>query len=155
MPIPLIPVAIFGLAGGAWYAQKRRTAVQPISPVVLATRRAIFGQVINGKLPVEKLQVMAKAYRDQGMIAEATMLDKRIAVATAPQHIKDQRSAIYKAAMSSEKPAAIRAVANEFEALGCTGAADTLRTYAGAVEQNQHDAAQAQAQQQTNEGSPP
>lgn len=136
MPIPLIPVAIFGLAGGAWYAQRRR-ATPPASPQLQATRAAIFGQALNGKLSPDQLRAMAKAFRDSGQTAEANMLDKRVALAEASPEVKEARRKAYRDGMSSTNVAGIRNLAHAFESMGATGAADKLREYAGGVEQSQ------------------
>jgi hypothetical protein len=138
MPLPLIPIAIFGLAGGAWYAERRRAPKAP-DAATFATRQAIFGQALNSKLPPDKLRAMAKAYRDSGMMAEAHMLDLRVALAEAPPEVKEARRQALKAGLASDNVPAIRDLARAFESLGATGAADKLREYAGAVEQTQHE----------------
>ena len=140
MPVPMIPVAVFGLAATAWYAQRRRAAIPP-NPVKAATHAAIFGTAINGKLPPEKLRAMAEAFRSQGLTAEARMLDLRVALAEAPPEVKEQRREAYRKGMSSTDVAGIRNLAAAFESIGATGAADKLREYAGAVEEAQHSAA--------------
>lgn len=137
MSIPLLPVAIFGLAGVSWYTQRRRN--RPLDPALKATYDALFDQTMNGKFPPEKLKVMAKAFRERGLLVQANMLDKRVALAEATPEVKEARRQAYKLGMASSNVPGIRNLANAYDAMGAAGAAQKLREYASGLEQAQVD----------------
>ena len=129
----LLPIGIGLLAGGAWIAKNQRDKANS-SPARIAERAAIYETAINTKLDPDKLRTLAKAFRDEGLIAEATMLEKRAALSEAPPDVKAQRTAVFRQALASDDVQAVREVADAFEALGASGACAKLRAHADGIE---------------------
>ncbi len=129
----LVPIGIGLLATGAWIMQKRRERA-PISEAEKAERAVVFDTAINQVKDPEKLRALAKAFRSEGLDTEATLLDQRADLNTASPEEKAERTAIYKQAMASKNPAAIREVATAFDEIGATGAAVSLRQVATGLE---------------------
>lgn len=129
----LLPIGIGLLAGGAWIAKNQRDKANS-SPARIAERAAIYETAINTKLDPDKLRTLAAAFRDEGLIAEATMLEKRASLSEAPPDVKAQRTAVFRQALASDDVQAVREVADAFEALGASGACAKLRAHADGIE---------------------
>jgi hypothetical protein len=133
MPLPLIPIAIATLAGGAWWAKTKRDK-QGVDPVVTAQRAVIFDTAINKVHDGAKLRELAKAFRDQGLTVEADMLVKRAELNEAPPEVKKARQEAYRKGMKSTDIPAIRNLADAMASMGAAGAAKSLRDYATGLE---------------------
>lgn len=125
-----VPLVILSLAGGAFIAQRKREAMRNPSPQAKAERRMVYETALNTpQMEPAKLRTLAKAFREVGSTAEATMLEKRAALREAPEDLKKERRETYKKAMASTDPQAVDRVAAAFEEIGATGAASELRKY--------------------------
>lgn len=80
-----------------------------------------------------KLRLLADAFEKEGFNVAATILRKRAALRELPPNIKTERRVVYKKAMASSNPEAVRELAAAFEGEGATGAAETLRKYADTI----------------------
>lgn len=128
----LLPVSIVALGGAAWYAHTRRD--KAVTPQVAAERQAVFQSALDNVKDPIKLREIAKTFREQGLNAEADLLEKRAALRELPQDVKDGRREAFKKGMASSNPTEIRALANLFEQEGATGAAKALRDVAAGLE---------------------
>ncbi len=117
----------------AFVAAGRRKG-KPPTEAEKAERAVIFDTAINQVKDPEKLRALAKSFREEGLTAEATLLDQRAALATASPEEKAARTEIYKKALASKNPAAIREVAAAFDDIGATGCAVSLRVVAKGLE---------------------
>jgi hypothetical protein len=81
----------------------------------------------------EKLRALAAAFESEGLLAEAELLKKRAAIRELPKSKREERRNIFRRAIQSSNIAAIRAVADEFRAAGCTGAAANLYQHADSL----------------------
>ncbi len=133
MPLPLVPVALAALVGGAWWAKSRRGRSQ-VDPVVAAQRASIFDTAINKVHDGPKLRELAKVFESQGLTAEAAMLVKRAELSEASPELKAARQAAYRRGMASTDIPAIRNLADSMDAIGAMGAAKSLRDYANGLE---------------------
>jgi hypothetical protein len=138
MPFPLIPVAIGLLAGTAYAAQSRRQP-KTLSPKAQAERAIVYETLINDVKDPEVLRRFSHAFREEGCIAEADMLMNRALLREQPPEVKRMRHEAYKKGMASKNSDAIRALADEFEKIGATGAAASLRDAALALERAKQD----------------
>ena len=133
MPIPFaVPLGLALLTGVAWGAKKH---YDKNKGVLTPDRQVIFETALNDVKDVTKLRALAKAFREQGLDNEATILEKRAALRELAPEIKEQRREVFKKALSSKDPVAVEAVAKAFEDEGATGAAQRLREYAQALRQ--------------------
>lgn len=158
MPLPLIPMAIISLAGGAWYAHKKRLPKD--DDATRATSTAIFEQAMNAGLDGSKYRKLAKDYEAQGLKVEADMLIKRARLAEAPPEVKEMRRKLFDQAMASTNVGPMRNVAAEFADLGSMGAARMINVQADKIEKQQADererlAKLAQEQQEQQEQAEP
>lgn len=138
MPFPLIPVAIGLLAGTAYAAQSRRQP-KPLSPKAQAERAIVYETLINDVKDPEVLRRFSQAFYNEGCVAEGEMLLKRALLREQPPEVKRLRNEAYRKGMASKNPEAIRELANEFEKIGATGAAASLRDAALALERAKQD----------------
>ncbi len=117
----------------AFVAAGRRKKAPP-TEAQQAERAVIFDTAINQVKDPEKLVALAKSFREEGLTAEAILLEQRAALATATPEEKAARTAIYKKALGSKNPVAIREVATAFDDIGATGCAVSLRLVAKGLE---------------------
>ncbi len=138
VPVLLVPVGMALLAGAAAVVKGRRDKAET-SPAVIAQRKVIYETAIGAvdsntaiKDP-EKLRALAKAFRGEGAIAEADMLDKRAALRELPPEIVEARRVAFRKLMECTDPGRVLAAAAVFENEGATGAAENLRKYAAGL----------------------
>jgi hypothetical protein len=133
MPIPLIPVAIFGLAGTAFVVNKARVAKTEVTPQVAAERAIVFDTAINSCQDTAKLKELADVFEKVGCKPEATALRLRAALRDAPPELKQQRREALNKGLASTNKAGILNLANAFESIGATVAAAKLREHASTL----------------------
>jgi hypothetical protein len=125
----LIPVVLLASmsALAAWRVRNRKP--KGLTP----QRRAVFeGALVTLKDPT-KLRELADVYTKEGLTSEADILRKRAAIRELPKAIKLQRKAVFKKAINSKNPDAIRDVAAAFAGEGCFGAARDLNAHADSL----------------------
>ena len=134
----LIPLAILGLVGTAGIAQHKRSKAAT-DPRVLAERMVIYRTAIGADDPdtalkdPAKLRTLAASFRKEGMAAEADMLEKRAALQERPAEVKEAHKEAFRQGMACTDPAKVCQLADAFDSLGATGAADNLRKYASGL----------------------
>jgi hypothetical protein len=96
-------------------------------------RRQIYESALVTLKQPEKLRSLAAAFEGEGLIAEADLLRKRASIKELPKSKREERRAIFRRAIQSSNIPAIRAVADEFRAAGCTGAAANLYAHADSL----------------------
>lgn len=126
MPLPLLPLAVVGLAGGAWWMKKHRRGMTPERQIVYETA------LLSLKDPV-KLRALAAAFEKEGMKDQAALLLKRATLRELPADVKAARREAFRKGMAATDPAAVNALAEAFYKEGATGAAESLRKYAVAL----------------------
>lgn len=130
MPLPFFPLVIAGLVAGA-YHQTRKSV--PDKGVLTPTRALVYEQALNLMKEPDKLRKLAEAFRNEGLPAQAEMLEKRAKLRELPPETKAARKDVFRKGMTSQDPAAVMQLANVFESEGATGAAATLRKYASGL----------------------
>lgn len=125
----MIPLAI-GMAAVATIKSK---GVKPVDPKTAAERRVVYEAALACK-DVDKLRVISAAFRAEGCVVEADMLDKRIALRLAPPEVRDMRKQALRKGLKSQDPVKVRELADAFEEIGATGAAADLNRYATGLE---------------------
>lgn len=127
----LLPLAFSALAGTAFVVASKNKG-----PVAMTQADQVLYQSLltDPKMhdPV-LLRQYAKQFRDRKLTPQADMLDKRAALRELPQEMKETQRQIYRKAMASKNPIAVRSVADNFERMGATSASDALRQYADAI----------------------
>lgn len=131
MPLPLLPLAIATLAAGAFAANSKKES--PSKGVVTPERALIFEAALNELKEPEKLRKLAKVFRDEGLPAQADLLEKRAKLRELPEETKKMRKEVFRKGMSSQDPVAVKKLADVFESEGATGAAFALREYASSL----------------------
>lgn len=125
MPLPLIPVAVTGLAGlAAWKVHKNRK--RGMTPA----RQKVYDQALTNLKDPVKLRKLAAAYHKEGLTEQGTMLQKRARLRELPADVKEGRRAAFKKGMTLTNAASVEKLAATFEKEGATGAATALRAYA-------------------------
>ena len=127
-----IPLAILALVTSAGVAQVSRSKKKD-DPKLQVERQVIYETAINTVKDPVKLRKLSKAFRDEGLTAEADMLEKRAALQELPDEVKAGRRDVFRKAMTNTDPAKVLAVAEVFHNEGCTGAAENLRRYAAGL----------------------
>ena len=124
----LIPIAVV-LGTATLYRIYRR----PRRVGMTGKRKQIYESALVTLKQPEKLRALAAAFEGEGLIAEADLLKKRAAIRELPKSKREERRAIFRRAIQSSNIPAIRAVADEFRAAGCTGAAANLYQHADSL----------------------
>lgn len=124
--LPLLPIGILMLSGGAFIAAKNQEKKNEMTP----SRQHVFETALNEVKEPEKLRALAKAFRDQGLNVQADLLEKRAKLRELPPNIKAERRDAFRKGMASKDPNAVRRLAEVFDREGATGAANALRKYA-------------------------
>ena len=133
MPLPLIPLAVMALGGLAFHQTVKREKQGPGKGVVTAQRQNIFETAMRDIEDPAKLRQLAATFREQGLPAQADMLEKRAKLRELPEPVKKARRDAFRKAIKSTDPNAVRNVANAFEKQGAMGAAESLRQYAASL----------------------
>jgi len=124
----LIPIAVV-LGTATLYRIYRR----PPRMGMTGKRRQIYESALVTLKHPEKLRTLATAFEGEGLIAEADLLRKRAAIRELPKAKREARREVFRKAIQSSNIPAIRAVADEFRAAGCTGAAANLYAHADSL----------------------
>lgn len=124
----LIPVAVV-LSTITLYRIYRR----PPRIGMTGKRMQIYQSALVTLKQPEKLRALAAAFESEGLIAEADLLNKRAAIRELPKSKREARREVFRKAIQSSNIPAIRAVADEFRAAGCTGAAANLYQHADSL----------------------
>jgi hypothetical protein len=124
----LIPIAVV-LGTATLYRIYRR----PRRVGMTGKRQQIYESALVTLKQPEKLRALAAAFEGEGLIAEADLLKKRAEIRELPKSKREERRAIFRRAIQSSNIPAIRAVAAEFRAAGCTGAAANLYAHADSL----------------------
>ena len=122
--IPLVYWLIGGLAGGAYYMQRKRK--HGMTP----ERAIVYETALRTVKDPTKLRALATAFRKEGLNSQADMLEKRAKLRELPPDLKAKRQQAYRDGMKSTDPDKVETLAAAFESEGATGAADSLRKYA-------------------------
>lgn len=128
----LLPILAASLGGAAFLAAKKHGEN---IPTMDPQRQMLYQKLLRD--PEYKDPVILRQYADEfaraGLKPQAELLRKRAALREMPQPVKEQQRQIYRKAMKSKNPAAILNVADHFETMGATGAAESLRNYANGI----------------------
>jgi hypothetical protein len=127
----IIPAALVALVGGSWWKIKRDLGATETN--MTPDQKGIYESALKSLKDPVKLRLLADAYEKQKFVAAAAMLRKRASLRELPAEVKGERRKVYRAAMSSKDPAAVRELASRFEGEGASGAAETLRRYADTI----------------------
>jgi len=125
MALPLLPLLVLGLAGGAAYAVSRKPKTE-----MTPDREIIFQTAMEKVEDPAKLKALADVFESQGLKDQAELLRKRANLRTLPPDVKEERRAAFQSGMASQNPEAVNRLADAFEAEGALGAASALRDYA-------------------------
>jgi len=129
--LPLLPLAVVLLGGGAYYSTVKKES--PIHGKITQERALVFETALNEVKDPKKLKTLAESFRKEGLNVQADLLEKRAKLRELPQKVKDERRAVFRKAMSSTNPNAVKQVASVYEKEGATGAANALRKYADSI----------------------
>jgi hypothetical protein len=121
----LLPIGVGLLAGTAWFFAKK-----PQKGEMTPERQVVLDTALSSTKEPDKLRALAKVFRDEGLALQADLLEQRAKLRELPADVKEGRREAFRAGMSSQNAGAVRALADEFEKEGATGAAAALRTYA-------------------------
>jgi hypothetical protein len=128
MAIPLIPVAVVGLGGLAFWRVRRMKY-----GVMTPKRKKLFEAALKDMKDGVKLRKMADAFDKVGLKKEALELRKRAALREAPQELTAKRAETVRRAMSSKDPQKVRNVAQAFYKIGAYTTAKKLSDYAKSI----------------------
>lgn len=132
---------IGGLAAGGYYAKTQSEKNVPAKGELTPERQVIFETALNEVKDSAKLRALAKVFREQGLVKEADILDKRATLRDLPSDVKEARRDVFRKGMDSKDHVAVDNLAAAFEKEGATGAADALRKHAAALRAAYKDAA--------------
>jgi len=149
----LIPLGIIAAmsAVAAWRVRNRKP--KGLTP----QRRAVFEGALATLKDPTKLRELADVYTKEGLTSEADILRKRAAIRELPKAVKLQRKAVFKKAINSKNPDAIREVAAAFAGEGCFGAARDLNAHAESllidvIEEEIPEVDEEEPEEESNEG---
>lgn len=125
----LLPVGIAALLGIA-YVQ----ATKPKKGEMTAERQIVLDTALTSTKDPDKLRELAKVFKEQGLDAQATLLELRAKLRELPPDVQENRKDVFRQAMESVNAPGIRAVADTFEQTGATAATAALRKRAFDVE---------------------
>lgn len=134
MPLPLVPIAIMSLAGVAYGVNKMRDAKNAVTVQTIAERRVIYETALNTCKEPEKLKKLADVFEQVGQKPEAIMLRKRADLMLASPETKKQRRESLDKGLASSNKEGVLALADAFEEIGATAAAEKLRNHASELD---------------------
>lgn len=130
MAFPLIPALIVTvLGGGAAIVAKRRHRFT-------AERKLIFESAMTQLKDGDDLRILADAFEQEGLTAQAEMLRGRAKLRELPADVKQARRAIFYEALGATDPVYVNKIADAFEKEHATGAAAKLREYADGLKKS-------------------
>ncbi len=135
MPLPIYPIGIGLLTLVAWFTTRGRAKNGAAGKSTMAgemtpERQIIYQTALSTTKDPLELQKLAAAFRKEGLVAQAILLDKRAKLRTLPDEVKEARRQIYREAMDQTDPDKVEKLADAFEKEGATGAAAALKEYA-------------------------
>src|SRR5258708_3003443 len=119
MPLPLIPLGIVALAGGAFCRVKSQK-----KGVLTPERKMVFEIAMKSLKGPIKLRKLADAYEKEGINPQAIVLRKRALISEQSPEVKKAHRAVFRKAIASKNPDAVEKVSAAFRGEGHTGAAD-------------------------------
>lgn len=119
MAFPLLPLAVAGLTGVAWWRQSKNIGMTSPRTVVFETAMKYL------RNPAELLE-LADSFELVGQPDEARELRMRASLRSATPEVKQARREAFDKARKCNDPAVVLEIAQAFESLGAYGAADTL-----------------------------
>lgn len=134
MAFPVVPVAVGTLAVAGFGVEQWRRRKRAVSVDVAAQRAVVFEVAINSCKDPGKILLLADAFDEAGQGVEADMLRKRAALMSATPEVKAARKEALEKGLASTKKDGVLKLANAFEELGATVAAEKLRAHAGTLE---------------------
>lgn len=123
--IPALPIIALLAGGTAVFVARRK-----LKPKMTAERKAVYETALKTLKDPAKLRELAESFRQEGLAAQAELLEKRAALRELPKAVKEARKEIFRQAMASKDRAGVLAMADAYDREGATGAADALRDYA-------------------------
>jgi hypothetical protein len=126
MPLPLIPIGIGLLAGGAFWKHKKTKGMTP-------ERKKIYEAAMNTLKDPNKLRLLSDAFQKAGLKTEAEMLRKKALLRELPEGQKKARRDAFKAGLKATDPSKVETLANAFHKQGALGAAKKLRDHAAGL----------------------
>lgn len=127
MTFPIVPVAVFGLAGvAAWQAKKRHTGMTP-------EREKIFIAAMRTLENPQQLNKLAEEFQKANLGREALLLKKRAALRSLPEATKEARREAFRTGIRCLDPEKVEKLAKAFHNEGCFKASDTLNLYASGL----------------------
>jgi hypothetical protein len=123
MPLPLVPIAILALTGGAWYQVRNKGKLTP-------ERKAVFDAAMNTLRDSAKLRDLAASFAKEGLPREAALLNKRANIRDLPPEVTKARNEAFKKGMKSTNFMVVMQLAEMFQNEGAIGAAENLRMHA-------------------------
>lgn len=132
MPIPLVPILIIALAGGAAYKVSTNK-----KGIMTNDRRKIYETAMsaNPPLPADQYIALAAMYDSEGLPSYGDALRKRANLLNLSPEAKATRKAAIQKILGSADSSVARIAANICETDGAYGSAKTLRDYADALDQ--------------------
>lgn len=133
----MIPLLIIGaaVAGGSYLVAKSKK-----SGVMTPQRQVIYNAALEHEKDPANLKTLARAFRSEGLVAQADLLDKRAALRLLPDAVQEARRAVITEALASNDAGYVAAMAGEFDKVGASGAAHSLRQHAsGLIEKARQD----------------
>lgn len=129
MPLPLLPLAVAGLAGAAWWRHSKQPNVG-----MTPQRTVIFETMMKKCSSPDDLNMLADAFQGQGLLEQAAMLRKRAALRAMPPEVKKARRDAFEMGMKAKDAKAVFELADAFEEVGAYGSAEALRKRALGLE---------------------
>ncbi len=128
LPVPLL--AVLGVTGvGGVVAYKRSKSKKKITD----ERKRVFEHALKTLKDPQRLRSLAATFDKEGLRLEAKELRKRANVIDAPKATKAAREAVFKKALTSKDPVAVKKTASAFHNQGYYDAAKKLRAYAAGL----------------------
>ncbi len=93
-------------------------------------RDRIYRECLSGRVPVEKMRELARAFEKARCFPQARMLRLRVELEELPEEIKEVRRLTFLKALASQNVESVLRVARAFEDCGATSSAAKLRRHA-------------------------
>ena len=125
----MLPLVVIGvLATASLYKNRRK-----VKGSMTAQRQVIYDAALTSEKDPANLRILAKAFRAEGLIPQAELLEKRAALRELPPEIQAARRQIVRDALTSDNPVFVAQMAGEFDAVGASGAAHALYQHASGL----------------------
>jgi hypothetical protein len=139
MPLPLIPIAIVGLAAlTARAVGKRKSSTIGVDPnnttsntgTMTPQRQIMYEEAMTKIDDPEKLLLCAAEFQKQGLPLQATMLRKAAKLRSLPDDVKTKREAVFRKVFELKDKSKVLQAAEAFQSEGCWASAEKIREYA-------------------------